>query len=92
MERAVITMHLPRHKEQALRMQTDQRWADMTYDHNVADYIRWLDEQAQVHGFRVQSDARDVDAVLTIDERSHDDKKAAYAWLQTQPDIWNWLP
>ena len=92
MDRAVITMHLPSHKRQALRMQTDKRWAELAYDKNIAQYIAYLREQGETQGFRVESDERDWDTVLSIDERSHDDKKAAYDWLQTLPDIWNWMP
>jgi hypothetical protein len=92
MERAVITMHLPAHKRQALRMQTDKRWAELAYDEQIPEYIRYLQREAQPRGFRIQTDDRDWDVVLSVDERSHDDKKAAYEWLQTLPDIWNWMP
>lgn len=35
---------------------------------------------------------QDFGPVFSIDESSHADKLAAHAWLESQPDIWNWMP
>lgn len=91
MERAVITIHLPRHRHAALALQGETREAAEAYDANIGRYVDFLRDEARDAGYRILTDQRELDPVFTIDEQSHDDKKAARAWLEREPDIWEWL-
>jgi hypothetical protein len=92
MDRAIITFHLPTHREVALKMQIDKREAELAYDRAIGDYMRFLEEEGRKAGFRIQTDQRDFGPVYGIEGRDHDEEKAAHDWLDSQPDIWNWLP
>jgi hypothetical protein len=92
MERATVTFHLPCHRRTALKMQHDKREAETAYDANIGAYLRFLQEEGRKQGFTIATDQQEVDAVYAIEERDHAAKKAAHDWLETQPDIWNWLP
>jgi hypothetical protein len=91
MDRATIIFHLPTHRRAALQTQGDSPTARAAYDGNIGGYVAFLQEQGREAGFRIQTDNKDLDPVYTIDERGHEDKKAARAWLDEQPDIWEWI-
>ncbi len=92
MDRTLITFHIPSHRRRALELQGASLEAEQTYDANIGDYVRFLQAEAAKAGYAVASDKHDIDAVFTIDELDHQQKKAAHAWLETQPDLWNWIP
>lgn len=92
MDRATIVLHLPAHRRTALRIERDTQQAEEAYDANIGAYIEYLQAEGRKQGFAVKTDQQDTEAVFQIDERDHAGKKAAYDWLNTLPDIWNWIP
>ncbi len=92
MTQATITLHLPAYRERALQLQSDRHEAVPAYDQQIADYVRFLDEEAGKAGYVLATDEADGGGAYSIDAPSHDAKKAAHDWLDTQPDIWNWMP
>lgn len=89
---ATIVIHLPTHRETALKLQGPGRDIEQAYDRNIGGYVDYLREEAGRAGFRVETDQRAYGPVFSIDERDHERKKAAHAWFETLPDIWNWMP
>ena len=91
---ATIVLHLPSYRRRALELtgERERRAAEQAYDANIGGYVDFLQQQARAAGFAVSTDQDDRDAAFSINERSRDDKKAAHDWLQSQPDIWNWMP
>lgn len=92
MANANIIIHLPSHRRTALKIESETREAQDAYDSNIGDYVRFLQAEADKAGFVVSTDQSDVDAVFSIEESDHAQKKAAHDWLETQPDLWNWIP
>lgn len=92
MASATIIFHLPQHKRTALKLQERTLEAEQTYDANIGAYMAFLQQEAAKAGFKLVTDNQDLPAVYAIDERDHGSKKAAHDWLETQPDIWNWIP
>jgi hypothetical protein len=92
MAKATITLHLPAYRERALLLQSDPREAEPAYDDNIGDYLRYLQAEATKAGYALGTDESDLGPAYSIDAASHDDKKAAHDWLDTLPDIWNWIP
>ncbi len=90
--RATITFHLPQHREVALTIEHHQRVAVEAYDDNISAYLRFLEGEARKVGYELNSTAADGASVYSIDAATHDLKIAAHDWLDTQPDIWNWIP
>lgn len=92
MDRAIITIHLPTHRRQSLAAYgEDPRRVGEVYDDHIGRYVAFLQEKARAEGFELRTDNKDLDPPYTIDERAHDDKKAAHAWLQGVPDLWEWI-
>lgn len=92
MPRAIITVHLPTHRRQTLEAYGESlRRVGEVYDQNVGGYMKFLARLAGESGFEIRTDNRDLDPVYTIDEFSHDDKKAARRWLDAAPDLWEWI-
>jgi hypothetical protein len=89
---ATIVLHLPVHRATALKLQPREPDAARAYDRNIAGYIDFLQAEAQRAGYAVSTDQDDFGPVFSIEEDSHDSKLDAHGWLETQPDIWNWLP
>ena len=87
-----ITIHLPAHRRVNLASEHDTRAATQAYDQNIGPYLAFLQGEALKAGYVLRTSHLDAGPVLRIDECSHDDKKAAYRWLESQPDIWNWMP
>jgi len=92
MTQATITFHMPAHRDTALKLQTELRPAEDAYDRYIGEYMSFLESEGRDAGYAVQRDQRDDTGVYSIDAASHDDKTAAHSWLETQPDIWNWIP
>ncbi len=92
MSRAIITLHLPSHRDRALQIESNTREAEEAYDANIGGYLRFLQEQAEQQDFVVKTDTREHPAIFSIDEQDHAAKTAAHGWLEEQPDIWNWIP
>lgn len=88
----VITLHAPEHRRRSLTAERDTREAREAYDRNVGAYFEFLRREAVGQGWQLRIDQQDLNALITIDEVDHHQKKAAHAWLITQPDIWNWMP
>lgn len=86
-----ITIHLPSHRRKSLKVQEASIDAVAAYDGNIGAYIRYLQDEADRAGFRIETDQRELDQVYTIHENGRD-KKAAHDWLHTLPDLWNWIP
>lgn len=92
MTRAIVTVHLPTHRRHSLETYgEDARRVGEVYDENVGEYMRFLGRLARECGFDLRTDNKAVDPVFTIDERDHEAKKAAHRWLETVPDLWEWL-
>lgn len=91
MPTATITIHLPSHRSRALQIEQNTPEAIEAYDANIGDYIQFLKDEAAKQGYAIKADTSDLDAVYAIDS-DHAGKKAAHDWLDTQPDIWNWIP
>ncbi|MDM4772219.1 hypothetical protein [Solimonas sp. SE-A11] len=87
-----IVVHLPAHRAMALKLQPQEPDAAAAYDQNIVGYMQFLKDQAQRAGHAVTADQQDFGPIFSIDESSHADKLAAHAWLESQPDIWNWMP
>lgn len=87
-----IVFHLPVHRQTALKLADPGVTARQAYDRNIGGYIEFLRGEGQRAGFGVASDQRDDGPAFSIDEDDHRQKKAAHDWLETQPDIWNWMP
>lgn len=92
MAKTTITLHLPSYRERALQLQTDAREAAEAYDGNIGAYVEFLKGEATPAGFVVATDTRDDGPAFSITEADHEQKKAAHEWLETQPDLWNWIP
>lgn len=90
--KATITFHLPQHRETALRIENNQRVAAQAYDDNISAYLRFLEDEAGKSGYLLTSDTQEGSSVYSIEAANHDLKTAAHDWLDTQPDIWNWIP
>ncbi|HVT36426.1 MAG TPA: hypothetical protein VHE37_12640 [Nevskiaceae bacterium] len=87
-----IIVHLPAHRRAALNIERDLD-APRTYDRYIGEYIEFLRKEGIHAGFDLTTDERDDDkGIFTIDEMNHEAKRKAHAWLETQPDIWNWIP
>jgi len=92
MPAATIVIHLPTHRDTALKLQGPGRDIEAAYDRNIGAYVGYLQQEAQRAGFSVATDQRAYGPVFSIDELGHEQKKAAHAWFETLPDIWNWMP
>lgn len=92
MDRAIITFHMPTHRQTALKLQGNTLDAEYAYDGSIGDYLRFLEQEAAKAGIRIRTDQQAYGPVFTIEGRNHDEDKAAHAWLEGQPDIWNWIP
>ncbi len=95
MKLATIRIHLDHHRQRALQIEAGNRDAPAAYDANIGAYLHYLKEQAQQHGFAIVSDGASSSgssAIFEIIEADHASKKAAHDWLESQPDIWNWIP
>lgn len=92
MDRATITIHLPTHRRESLKAYGESpRQVGEVYDGHIGRYMEFVREQARAQGFAVRTDNKEIDPIYTIDETSHDDKKAAHEWLQGLPDLWEWI-
>lgn len=92
MDRATITIHLPTHRREAIKAYGgSSRQVDDVYDRRIGHYVEYLRRQGRERGFQVETDQRDVDTPFTIDERDHEQKKAAHEWLKQVPDLWEWI-
>ena len=92
MDRATITIHLPTHRRDSLKAYGESpRRVGEVYDQHIGRYMEFVRQQAAMQGFRLRTDRQDVEAAYTIDELSHDDKKAAHEWLHGLPDLWEWI-
>lgn len=92
MDRAIITFHLPTHRDTALKLQGRTTESEATYDRCIGDYLAFLRAEGEKIGYRVQSDQRSYGPVFSLEGRGDNEDKGAQAWLETQPDIWNWMP
>lgn len=92
MTAATIVLHLPTHRATALTLQPREPDAAHAYDRNIAGYLAFLREEASHAGYAVSTDQQDFGPVFSIEERGHAQKREARAWLETVPDIWNWMP
>lgn len=94
MKLATIRIHLHNHRQRALQIEGSDRDAPSVYDANIAAYLQFLKDQAQPLGFAIVSDGANSanGAIFEIIEADHASKKAAHDWLESQPDIWNWIP
>ncbi len=92
MPRTTIKIHLPAYRRRALELQTDAREAADAYDVNIGRYIEYLKVAAAAAGLEVTTDTHDDGPTYAIEEEDHARKKAAHDWLETIPDIWNWIP
>jgi hypothetical protein len=92
MATATITIHLPAYRQRALRLQSDPHEAEPVYDGNIGDYIRYLKDEATKAGYTLVTDESDQGHAYSMEAGDHDAKKAAHDWLDTLPDIWNWIP
>ena len=90
--KATITFHLPQHRETALKIENNKREAVEAYDANLSTYLRFLEAEADKNGYVLTSNTQEGPSVYSIDAANHDLKTAAHDWLDTQPDIWNWIP
>ena len=90
--RATIVINLPAHRRRALELVNEGLVAEQAYDKSIGGYIDFLRQQADDVGYIVQTSQDDQQAVFRLDETSHQDKKAAHDWLESLPDIWNWMP
>lgn len=90
--RTTIVINLPAHRQRALELVNEGLVAEQAYDKNIGGYIEFLRQQAEGEGYVVQTSQDDQQPVFRLDEISHDDKKAAHDWLESLPDIWNWMP
>lgn len=89
---ATIRFHMPAHREIALKLQTDQRVAEDAYDHWIGSYMKFLSETASRADLRITTDQQDNGVLFSVEAPDHEAKKAAHRWLESQPDIWNWIP
>lgn len=87
-----IVVHLPAHRATVLKLQPQEADAAAAYDQNIGGYIQFLKHEAQRAGHALIADQQDFGPVFSIDESSHANKLAAHTWLESQPDIWNWMP
>jgi hypothetical protein len=92
MARATITIHLASHRSRALQLERNSTEAGEAYDANIGDYIRFLKAEAAKQDYLIKTSNSELPAVFEIEESDHAAKKAAHDWLETQPDIWNWIP
>jgi hypothetical protein len=92
MAKATITIHQPAYRDRALQLQSDPREAAPAYDASIGDYLHYLKEHAEPAGYALRADEADLGSAYSIDAADHDSKKAAHDWLDTLPDIWNWIP
>ncbi len=86
-----ITLHLRAYRERALMLQPERREAELAYDANIHDYVKYLSDEAAKPGYVLTTD-HGTSAAYSIQAPTHDAKKAAHDWLDTLPDIWNWIP
>lgn len=91
MSKATITLHLPAYRARALQLQADPREAEPAYDENIEGYLQFLAQEAAKAGLVLATDHGELSA-YSIHAADHDAKRAAHDWLDTQPDIWNWMP
>jgi hypothetical protein len=91
MARATITIHLPSHRSRALQIEQNTAEAVDAYDANIGGYLKFLKDEAAKQDYAIKTDTSDLAAVYAIDA-DHESKKAAHDWLDTQPDLWNWIP
>lgn len=89
---ATITLHLPAYRARALLLASEPREAEAAYDANVGGYLRYLAKEAQATGYAFKTDDSDYGPAYSIDAADHAAKTAAHDWLDTLPDIWNWMP
>lgn len=92
MRHTLIILHTPEHRRRALSTERNTREAQEAYDRCIGDYFEFLRKEAAAQGWELRTDNRDMNALITIDEIDHDQKKVVHAWLLTLPDIWNWMP
>lgn len=92
MSLANITFHMPVHRETAIKLQTEPREAEAAYDRYIGEYMAFLSAEAAKADLVVNADQQDFGVLFSIDASSHDTKQQAHAWLESQPDIWNWIP
>jgi hypothetical protein len=92
MAKTTVIIHLPVHRRLSIKHEGDTHEAVAAYDHHIGDYIRFLQAQATKAGFELRTDQHEAEHVFSIEEISHDDKKAAHDWLESEPDLWNWIP
>ncbi|MDB5968450.1 MAG: hypothetical protein JWQ90_900 [Hydrocarboniphaga sp.] len=92
MARATITVHLPSHRSRALQLEQNTAEAIEAYDANIGDYLKFLKDEASRHDYAVKTDNTDFEGVFSINDTDHAGKKTAHDWLETQPDVWNWIP
>lgn len=86
-----IHVHLPAHRRRALELQTDHAEAERAYDTHIGAYLEYLQQEAEKAGYRLSRDTTERDGVFSY-LGDHEGKKAAHDWLQTVPDLWNWIP
>lgn len=91
MSTAEILVHLPAHRRRALELQSDQAEAKRAYDTHIGAYLAYLREEAAKAGYRLESDQQDRDSAFSY-TGDRGGKKAAHDWLETLPDLWNWIP
>lgn len=91
MSKATITLHLAGYRARALKLQSDPREAEPAYDDNIEGYLQFLKQEAAKAGYALTTDHGELSA-YSIQAADHDAKRAAHDWLDTQPDIWNWMP
>lgn len=87
-----LVLHLPAHRRRAVQIEKNTADAEQAYDANIGAYLEFLSREAQAAGFALLTDQRDDGPAFSFDEVDGAQKRAAHDWLETQPDIWNWMP
>ena len=90
--KTIVTIHKPEHRRRSLAIERNTADAIDAYDHNVGAYFDFLGVQAGKQGFELRFDAAGGTIPFTIDETDHEQKKSAHAWMESQPNIWDWIP
>lgn len=88
---ARIIIHRPAHRRRALAGR-DPLEAVAAYERHVGAYLQALAEEARKLGYEVVQDQHDEEPFYRIEAASRAQQRAVLAWLQAQPDIWNWMP
>lgn len=86
-----ILIHRPAHRRLALTGR-DPLEAVAAYDRCIGAYLKFLGEEAAKVGYELRQDQHDEEPFFRIDAASRAQQRAIQAWLQSQPDIWNWMP